>query len=92
MQRAALWGIALVCVLAVASCNGGEPPRASNGYAVPAVREPLTNDSASPVVHDLVQGETHPDTQQHPGTDGGAARIARAEDAEGHRPPRQVTG
>ena len=52
MRTAALWGIALICVLAVSSCNGGEPPRASNGYAVPAVREPLTNDSASPVVHD----------------------------------------
>ncbi len=52
MRTVALRGIVLVSVLAVASCSGGGPPRASNGYAVPAAREPLAKDSASPVVHD----------------------------------------
>jgi len=52
MRAAALGGIVLSSVLAVASCSGGGPPSESNGYAVPAVREPLANGSTSPVAHD----------------------------------------
>ena len=53
MRAAALGGIVLSSVLAVASCSGGGPPSESNGYPVPAVRDPLANGSStSPVAHD----------------------------------------
>ena len=48
---AGLGAVVLASVLAITSC-GGEGPSTSNGYAVPAVREPLANDSTSPVAHD----------------------------------------
>src|ERR1035438_3552466 len=47
-----LYVVILASVLAVMSCGGGGAPGTSDGYAVPAVRESLTNDSTSPVVHD----------------------------------------
>ena len=48
---AGLGAVVLASVLAITSCGGGGPST-SNGYAVPAVREPLANDSTSPVAHD----------------------------------------
>src|SRR5260370_38823713 len=53
-------GVVIVAALAVTSCSGAgatrpgrsAAPGASGGYAVPAVREPLTTDSRSPVAHD----------------------------------------
>ena len=47
-----LYAVILASVLAVMSWGGGGAPGTSDGYAVPAVRESLTNDSTSPVVHD----------------------------------------
>lgn len=47
-----LYTVILAAVLAAMSCACGGAPGTSDGYAVPAVRESLTNDSASPVVHD----------------------------------------
>lgn len=47
-----LYTVILAAVLAAMSCGCGGAPGTSDGYAVPAVRESLTNDSASPVVHD----------------------------------------
>jgi hypothetical protein len=46
------YAVILASVLAVMSCGGAGAPGTPDGYAVPAVRESLTNDSTSPVVHD----------------------------------------
>jgi hypothetical protein len=51
-KAAGLCAVILVSVFAVMSCGGAGASGTSDGYAVPAVREPLTSDSASPVVHD----------------------------------------
>lgn len=44
--------LVLGCALALTSCGGGGTPSTPNGYAVAAVREPLTAGRLSPVVHD----------------------------------------
>jgi hypothetical protein len=47
-----LCAVTLASVLAVMSCGGAGAPGPSDPYAVPAAREALSSDSASPVVHD----------------------------------------
>jgi hypothetical protein len=52
MTIIALVLMAVVAGLSASTSAGAIVPRASSTYAVPAVRQPLTTDPASPVVHD----------------------------------------
>jgi hypothetical protein len=47
--------LAIIAVIVLAGCSSsttGTPARPPAGFAVPALREPLTTDAASPVAHD----------------------------------------